>query len=145
MGRFGHGHGAMALPAPRAQPEIAAPRPWLSHPGRASSLPSPSEKKTRWSVNSHGKWTIFGFLGPDLTWWWINMMIFNMMDLTCFFLKFDHVTMDQHDDLAWGNGLILGKWCPGVWAMPFGAQSWPLEPKSCGAVRKWGGCPPKKS
>ena len=28
--------------------------------------------------------------------------------------------------------------------MPFGAQSWPLEPKSCGAVRKWGGCPPKK-
>ena len=27
-----------------------------------------------------------------------------MMDLTCFFFKIDHVTMDQHDDLTWGNG-----------------------------------------
>ena len=28
-------------------------------------------------------------------------------------------------------------WFPGFWA-PFGAQSWPLETKSWGAVRKWG-------
>ena len=77
---WGHGASCAKSSARDCGSKAMAKSPWKSFISAIAI-----GKKTRWSVNSHGKWTIFGFLGPDLTWWWINMMIFNMMDLTCFF------------------------------------------------------------